>query len=293
MSAHVRWTLPAFSVVLLASFIATTVRGQVRQPASESDAKQPRLMLQLGHPDGANSVAFSPDGKLVLTCGGGDRVARLWDAASGKEIRRLEGHSFAVDLVAFASDGKHVLTGGGDGTARLWDTASGKETRKLNVGQGSLYSLAFSPDSKQILTVRFGVAEIWDADTGTSIHKFEVATDAMPSAEFAPDGKTVLICADSGVRLCKMPTAVAKSARSRVPIATMLSAEFSPDGKKVLITLPTTACGFGMRRERSRNPQSRGLEAKRPRDGLFSGRQTVVGCPRRKDCTILGHGQRQ
>ena len=65
------------------------------------------------------AVAFSPDGTRVLT-GSGDIMARLWDAASGKVVASLAGHTDSVTAVAFSPDGTRVLTGSQDNTARLW-----------------------------------------------------------------------------------------------------------------------------------------------------------------------------
>ena len=56
------------------------------------------------------SVAFSPDGKTVLT-GSCDKTARLWDAATGQPIGQPLAHQGAVGAVAFSPDGKTVLTG--------------------------------------------------------------------------------------------------------------------------------------------------------------------------------------
>src|SRR5206468_1205333 len=81
-------------------------------------------------PATAHSVAFSPDGKNVLT-GSSDGTSRLWETATGKEIRRFEGHSSFVDAVAFSGDGQYVLAGSGDKTARLWQTETGKEIRRF------------------------------------------------------------------------------------------------------------------------------------------------------------------
>jgi len=54
-----------------------------------------------------------------------DKTALLWDAHSGRELRRLQGHSERVAAVALSPDGGLVLTGSEDKTARLWDTAEG------------------------------------------------------------------------------------------------------------------------------------------------------------------------
>ena len=138
------------------------------------------------------AVAFSPDGKTVLT-GSCDRTARLWDAATGKPIGLPCSIRAAVMAVAFSPDGKAVLTGSYDRTARLWDAATGKpigpplasrhglcrgvQPRRQDrphrqrrqdgaaLGRGhrpahraalehqdAVYAVAFSPDGKAVLT---------------------------------------------------------------------------------------------------------------------------------------------
>ena len=59
-----------------------------------------------------------------------DKTARLWDAASGKELLRLT-HDDWVDAASFSPDGRTVVTASQDKTARLWDAASGKELQRL------------------------------------------------------------------------------------------------------------------------------------------------------------------
>ena len=60
--------------------------------------------------------------------GGIDHTARLWDSATGREIRKIEGHLREVELVAFSPDGKTALSArGSDYTVRLWDSATGRE----------------------------------------------------------------------------------------------------------------------------------------------------------------------
>ena len=75
-------------------------------------------------------VAFSPDGKYVLT-GSEDKTARLWDLKTGAVVRQFSGHSQGLTAVAFSPDGRWIVTASQDSTTRLWDAASGKEFCRL------------------------------------------------------------------------------------------------------------------------------------------------------------------
>jgi WD40 repeat protein len=94
------------------------------------DARTGEELGRLGpHGEGVQSLAVSPDGKLLVT-GGEDRAARVWDVTSGKQMRELIGHKGAVGSVALSPDGKRVLTAGTP-DVRLWDLQSGKLLRTL------------------------------------------------------------------------------------------------------------------------------------------------------------------
>jgi WD40 repeat protein len=81
------------------------------------------------------SVAVTPDGQYVVS-GSRDKTVRLWELATGKEVRRFTGHEDAVLSVAVTPDGQYVVSGSSDKTVRLWELATGKEVRRFT-GHGS------------------------------------------------------------------------------------------------------------------------------------------------------------
>jgi hypothetical protein len=91
-----------------------------------------RLITTLsGHTSLVNSVAFSPDGRL-LASGSADKTIKLWEVATGSLVRTLSGHTDSVSSVAFSPDGRLLASGSSDNTIKLWDVASGSLVRTLS-----------------------------------------------------------------------------------------------------------------------------------------------------------------
>jgi WD40 repeat protein len=89
-----------------------------------------------GHAGEVTSAAFSPDGTRIVSGGSQDRMAKVWDARTGRLLLEFKGHSAPVTSAAFSPDGSRIVTGSGiasgspndpgDGDAKVWDARTGR-----------------------------------------------------------------------------------------------------------------------------------------------------------------------
>jgi len=195
-------------------------------------AQNVEVFPQLGHSSFASAVAFSPDGRQILS-GSYDSTVKLWDVATGREIRTFAG-SEPVSSVAFSPDGRQILSGSGDTTVKLWDVVTGKGIRTFSGHTEHVISVTFSPDGNQILSGSAdNTIKLWDAVTGREIRTFFGHTEWVTSVAFSPDGRQIL--SGSNDKTIKLwDTTTGHEIRSFTGSDSVYSVAFSPDGRQIL-----------------------------------------------------------
>jgi WD40 repeat protein len=214
-------------------------------------------IARMSHGQAVYSVAFSPDGRYVVS-GGCDQTdssdaclqgsARVWEAATGKEITRVT-YEGPVDSVAFSPDGKTVVSAGCDqkgtfyecsqASVRIWEAGTGKEMARMK-HDSAVQSVLFSPEclrppeasaercGRYVLAREEVTARLWEV--GRSSPEYEASFIA-----FSPDGKYLLSVERQNdlAKVSEMPTGkiIAQMTLSDY----VHSAAFSPDDAYLVV----------------------------------------------------------
>ena len=106
------------------------------------------LIVLAGHKDSVLSLAFSPNGKRLVS-GGSDETVRLWEADTGKLLRTREEHTGPVNAVAFSANGEKFWSGGNtDPTIRSWYSTGGQASDAAFMPTDAFTATAFAPDGE-------------------------------------------------------------------------------------------------------------------------------------------------
>ena len=157
---------------------------------ADTDNK-PQIFVQIGQ--ASTAVAMSADGRFALS-GSGNNV-KLWDIASGREIRTFTGHTKRVTSVALSPNGRYALAGCQDGSWRLWEMATGETIYAIKGHPELDVSVAFSPDGRRVLSGGGKEVKLWDLATGLNVRTMvlpEQSSGFVRSVAFSPDGRQVL-----------------------------------------------------------------------------------------------------
>ena len=165
-----------------------------------------------GFTDSVNTVAFSPDGRSFLAGFGfvrygvssyHDTSLALFEASSGQEIQRFEGHTAPVTAAAFSPDGHTILSGSTDATMRLWDVATGTELRRFDGHAAALWDVNYSSDGYYVVSGSQDTTVIvWEVNSGEQIRVFEAGEAMIQGVVFTPDSERLLfVTADGTLRV--------------------------------------------------------------------------------------------
>jgi WD40 repeat protein len=163
---------------------------------------KPRLLSTIhGHSDTILAIAFSPDGSTIASASY-DKLVKLWDVSTTKQIKSLKEHSDAVYAVAFMPDGKRLVSAAGDRTVKVWDVAAGTRLMTMNDALDALYTVAVNPSGTQIAAAgadRMIRTWLWSPDassSGGASAKLSGSTfahgDAVLRLAYSPDGSTLV-----------------------------------------------------------------------------------------------------
>jgi WD40 repeat protein len=206
-----------------------TAGGKVR-----AELKGNQLLTQLS----SGCLAFSLDGKL-LAVGDLNDVLQLYDTATGRELRKIEGTDRQFQHVAFSPDGKVVATAPFRGGVTFWETGTGAKGRTLPMKDARVAALAFAPDGKSLLTgTEEGNLQLWDRASGKELRAFQDKKREQPLSflflVFSPDGRYVAVGDVYNSSLLLWDATTGKVARQLEGIAGPCCAAFSRDGKTLV-----------------------------------------------------------
>jgi WD40 repeat protein/uncharacterized caspase-like protein len=192
-------------------------RSQTGQQVREA---KPELVLQTGYNSfiGATRMVFSPDGRLLATATYRSSTIKLWETATGRELRNLSSGTQSVlgtsPLIAFSPDSRLVAAAAGDNSVKIWDVTTGRELQTLAGSQGSMAAalgvsfIGFTANG-QIVTVSDAI-KVWDVASGKEVRNLG-ATD-MNITGFTGGGASAALSLDGS----QLANIVAEAARPQV-----------------------------------------------------------------------------
>jgi len=187
-------------------------------------------------------LAYRPDGEWLVSFD--KNLVVIYDPASGKIIKTLEGHLANVTAIAFSRDGKYLATGGIDGSIIIWDGITGdKLSQPLEQGTPIEY-LTFSPNEIWLITSGDDSAiKVWDVQTSSLLHEFPIFPPYATNLTFSPSGDRFMYSDWTGVKVWQIDPETNNDpslllTEEALTFSTSWGVTISPDGSKIAGAYP-------------------------------------------------------
>jgi telomerase protein component 1 len=184
-----------------------------------------------------NALSFNPQDSTKVATGSSECHVAVWDIAEGKELRRMEGHTRAINWVDYSGDGTMIVSCSDEGMIFLWNAETGDVVRKIEAHRHPINCVAFSPvagDNRFATCSDDFSIKIWSSDSGELLFELKGHDSSVRSVAWDLNGKMIASAArDRSLRVW--------DSRNGNCIMTRLghkdwlnSVAFSPDGKKLV-----------------------------------------------------------
>jgi WD40 repeat protein/Tfp pilus assembly protein PilF len=200
--------------------------------------------IAAGPTGGLSVLAFSPDGRTLVTGGNGDTAVKLWDVATGKLQRTLAVHGpglVGLLQAAFRADGRQLVTlaCGGEplnvpAEMTVWNLDTGAALRSVRRTAIQASAAALSADGlRAAIAEEGGVVHLWDLATGRESAALPGHPGLVHQVVFSPDGRRLATAA--GDRAVRVWDAATGAAVQTWPLGGMaVGLGFSPDGRRLV-----------------------------------------------------------
>ena len=218
-------------------------------PVGAQDLR-PELVLQSGHSDSVNALAFTPDSHYLIS-GSHDHSIRLWDLRVLRQVRVLGHHTREVNVLAMCPDGRCVVSGGNDVGLHLWELPSGKLLRSFSGHTESIKSLAVTSGGRYLISGSGDPADfegrrpdytarVWDLRSGQMLRRFAGHEKIVGSlALYEPSGLLASGSYDGTLKIWDLRSG--RLIRTIKGFPTHMDVSFTRDGRSLV-----TACRRGV-----------------------------------------------